>query len=49
MVINREVKGWGFTQAAENLNGRMAMLGMGLAIVIELLSGKGVLAFLRLM
>jgi hypothetical protein len=48
MLNNRDAKSWGFTQVAENLNGRMAMLGMGLAIVIELFSGKGVLAFLRL-
>ncbi|MEO0456551.1 MAG: hypothetical protein AAF152_08205 [Cyanobacteria bacterium P01_A01_bin.114] len=39
---------WGFTQSAESLNGRMAMLGIFFSIVIELLSGKGVLAFLQL-
>ncbi|MEM8804520.1 MAG: hypothetical protein AAGF01_00540 [Cyanobacteria bacterium P01_G01_bin.38] len=40
---------WGFTRSAESLNGRMAMLGIFLAIVIELLSGQGVLAFLQLL
>jgi hypothetical protein len=34
---------------AESLNGRMAMLGIVLAVLIELLSGKGILAFLRLL
>ncbi|MEM9161887.1 MAG: hypothetical protein AAGC54_02305 [Cyanobacteria bacterium P01_F01_bin.4] len=40
---------WGFTRSAESLNGRMAMLGIFLSIVIELLSGQGVLAFLQLL
>jgi hypothetical protein len=49
-MINRERNWiWGFTPAAESLNGRMAMLGMLLALLIEMMSGKGVLAFLRLM
>jgi hypothetical protein len=39
---------WGFTHDAENLNGRLAMLGFAFAIVIELLSGEGVLHFLNL-
>jgi hypothetical protein len=43
---NRE---WGFTTAAESLNGRLAMFGFGLAIAIELITGKGVLHFLQLM
>jgi hypothetical protein len=38
----------GFTPAAERLNGRLAMLGFGLSIVIELLSGQGILHFLNL-
>ncbi|HIK46411.1 MAG TPA: hypothetical protein IGR64_16245 [Leptolyngbyaceae cyanobacterium M65_K2018_010] len=39
---------WGFTRDAENLNGRLAMLGFTLAIVIEMASGQGVLHFLNL-
>ncbi|HSM84411.1 MAG TPA: hypothetical protein VLS96_22175 [Nodosilinea sp.] len=39
---------WGFTPAAESLNGRLAMVGFSLAVVIELLSGQGVLHFLNL-
>lgn len=39
---------WGFTPAAESLNGRLAMLGFIFAVVIELLSGEGVLHFLNL-
>lgn len=39
---------WGFTPAAESLNGRLAMLGFIFTIVIELLSGEGVLHFLNL-
>ncbi|TVQ13056.1 MAG: hypothetical protein EA368_02870 [Leptolyngbya sp. DLM2.Bin27] len=39
---------WGFTPAAESLNGRLAMLGFLFAVVIERLSGEGVLHFLNL-
>ncbi|MEM9908875.1 MAG: chlorophyll a/b-binding protein [Cyanobacteria bacterium P01_D01_bin.44] len=39
---------WGFTRSTESLHGRMAMLGILLAVLIELLSGQGVLAFLQL-
>jgi hypothetical protein len=39
---------WGFTRDAENLNGRLAMLGFALSIIIEGLSGQGVLHFLNL-
>lgn len=38
----------GFTQAAESLNGRLAMLAFAIAIIIEILTGKGFLAFLKL-
>ncbi|MBD0334608.1 MAG: hypothetical protein ICV62_03895 [Cyanobacteria bacterium Co-bin13] len=40
---------WGFTPKAESLNGRLAMLGFTLSIVIELFTGQGVLRFLRLL
>jgi hypothetical protein len=43
-----EPQEWGFTPAAESLNGRLAMLGFTFAVVIELLSGQGVLHFLNL-
>lgn len=36
---------FGFTPQAENWNGRLAMIGFVSALVIELLSGKGVLHF----
>ncbi|MGB3200353.1 MAG: chlorophyll a/b-binding protein [Nodosilinea sp.] len=39
---------WGFTPAAEILNGRLAMLGFAFAVIIEVLSGQGVLHFLNL-
>ncbi len=39
---------WGFTPDAETLNGRLAMLGFLFSVVIELLSGEGVLHFLNL-
>ena len=43
-----DTREWGFTPAAECLNGRLAMLGFTFAIVIEILSGEGVLHFLNL-
>ncbi|NEQ31985.1 MAG: chlorophyll A-B binding protein [Leptolyngbya sp. SIO4C5] len=39
----------GFTPAAERLNGRLAMLGFVTAVVIELVSGQGVLQFLGIL
>jgi hypothetical protein len=39
---------WGFTPDAENLNGRLAMLGFLFSVIIEFLSGEGVLHFLNL-
>ncbi len=38
----------GFTRAAESLNGRLAMVAFGFAILVELLTGKGFLRFLEL-
>ncbi|NJM68602.1 MAG: high light inducible protein [Acaryochloris sp. RU_4_1] len=35
---------WGFTDFAENLGGRLAMLGFFLGFVTELISGEGMLA-----
>ena len=42
-----EVK-FGFTPSAENLNGRMAMIGFVAALITELVTGQGVLHFLGL-
>ena len=39
----------GFTSFAENLNGRLAMLGFTIGIVTEMMTGKGILAQLGLM
>lgn len=35
--------GWGFHGRAERLNGRLAMLGFGIGLLIEALSGSGIL------
>jgi Chlorophyll A-B binding protein len=39
---------FGFTSSAENLNGRMAMIGFVAALITELVTGQGVLHFLGL-
>ena len=45
---NRE-SNFGFTQFAENWNGRLAMLGFLIGLVTELLTGQGILSQLGLM
>ncbi len=40
---------YGFTQFAENWNGRLAMLGFVVGLLTELLTGKGILSQLGLM
>ena len=45
---NQESK-FGFTQFAESWNGRLAMLGIVIAIATELLTGQGILSQLGLM
>lgn len=40
---------FGFTQFAENWNGRLAMLGFTIGLATELLTGKGILSQLGLM
>lgn len=47
-VPNMERPKKGFNQYAERLNGRSAMVGIAALIVIELLTGKGVLTWLGL-
>ena len=46
---NQEKKAqFGFTNFAENWNGRLAMLGFGIGIMTELLTGQGILSQLGL-
>jgi hypothetical protein len=45
---NQDAK-FGFTQFAETLNGRLAMLGFVIGIATEFLTGKGILSQLGLM
>jgi len=40
--------GWGFHHRAELLNGRLAMLGFVIGLVVEVLSGQGILQQLGL-
>ncbi len=40
---------FGFTDFAENWNGRLAMIGLAIGLATELLTGKGILAQLGLM
>jgi hypothetical protein len=42
---NRNAWNWGFTTGAENWNGRLAMVGFAAALIIELVSGQGLLHF----
>ncbi len=42
-----EIK-FGFTEFAEQLNGRLAMIGFAAAIIVEAITGQGILAFLGL-
>jgi hypothetical protein len=38
--------GLGFTKKAEKLNGRLAMIGFVSLLAIELLTGKGIIAWI---
>jgi len=42
------LSGWGFHSRAERLNGRLAMLGFAIGLVVEVLSGQGILGQLGL-
>ncbi len=46
---NRNSIEFGFNTSAENWNGRFAMIGFVAALIIELVSGQGVLHFWGLM
>ena len=48
MQAKKEEAKFGFTPSAENLNGRMAMIGFVAALITELVTGQGVLHFLGL-
>ena len=41
----RNAWSWGFSEGAENWNGRLAMIGFSAAAIVELVSGQGVLHF----
>jgi len=41
-VMGREA-GWGFFARAEMLNGRLAMLGFVIGVLVEAISGQGIL------
>lgn len=43
--MNNENAKFGFTAFAENWNGRLAMIGFSAALILELVSGQGVLHF----
>ena len=49
MQAKKEEAKFGFTPSAENLNGRMAMIGFVAAVITELVTGQGVVHFLGLM
>jgi Chlorophyll A-B binding protein len=49
MQAKKEEAQFGFTPSAENLNGRLAMIGFVAAVITELVTGQGVVHFLGLM
>ncbi len=46
--MENQDKQFGFTQFAENWNGRLAMLGLAIGIATELMTGHGILSQLGL-
>ena len=46
---NRNEFKLGFNASAENWNGRLAMIGFVAALIVELVSGQGVLHFFGLL
>jgi hypothetical protein len=42
--MNNQFNKYGFTEYAERLNGRLAMLGFVIGIATELLTGQGILS-----
>ena len=47
--MDNQDKKFGFTQFAENWNGRFAMLGIIIGIATELMTGQGILSQLGLL
>ena len=47
-IMENQDKKFGFTQFAENWNGRLAMLGLAIGIATELMTGHGILSQLGL-
>jgi hypothetical protein len=43
MQIVDKTRGWGFHPRAELLNGRLAMVGFAAALIIEVVTGQGIL------
>jgi hypothetical protein len=41
-VVNRD-QGWGFFHRAELLNGRLAMLGFAVGVILEVVTGQAIL------
>lgn len=41
-IVDRD-QGWGFHHRAELLNGRLAMLGFAAGVLVELITGQGIL------
>ncbi len=48
-IMENQDNKFGFTQFAENWNGRLAMLGLAIGIATELMTGHGILSQLGLM
>jgi len=48
MQIVDQDRGWGFHARAELLNGRLAMVGFAAALIVELITGQGILQQLGL-
>lgn len=48
-LMENQNKKFGFTQFAENWNGRLAMLGLAIGLATELMTGNGILSQLGLM
>lgn len=47
--MENQPKPYGFTQLAETINGRLAMLGFIIGIATEWLTGQGILSQIGLM
>lgn len=48
LASSESESGWGFHRRAELLNGRLAMLGFVTGLIIELLTGQGIIQQLGL-